>query len=85
MFPSGDFLKRVIHTHIHDISRDGATHFPLTSGILPLSECLDRLANEKYQGYLNFEPSIDRWPGNPDEKRSATLESIKILSAALGE
>ena len=83
MFPGDDFLKRVIHTHIHDISDEGKTHFPLTCGNLDLKGCMNRLLNTGYKGVFNFEPGVDRWPWNADEKRSAMFASIDILASSL--
>jgi sugar phosphate isomerase/epimerase len=82
LFPERDFLNRVIHTHIHDLSEKGTTHFPLTYGKTPLRDCIAFLDEAGYQGYLNFEPGIDRWPGTTAEKREAMLTSIEILNIA---
>ena len=77
--PTDDFIRRVVHTHIHGLSVNGRTHFPLTGENLPLTEYLDPLIKSGYSGILNFEPDIDRWTDAVANKREAFLYSIDIL------
>lgn len=80
--PPGDFLDRTIHTHIHDISPDGKTHWPLTSAIVPLDEYLNLLADHGYRGIFMLEMMPDRFSilGNIKEQ---ILKSIEILSKSI--
>ncbi len=80
--PPDDFLKRVIHTHIHDLSAQKKTHWPLGQGRIPLSEFVDALQGAGYSGVYNLELSLARFAG---EHNPAGMieESIKILESAL--
>lgn len=82
--PPMDFIGSVIHTHIHDLSENGTTHFPLTFGNLLLREYIEPLLNEKYAGCLNLEFGVDRWTNQVDEKREAFIVSIDKLSVISG-
>jgi len=55
LVPPDAFLRRVIHTHIHDLYADGATHAPLTEGRLPLASVLWVLRCAGYGGIINLE------------------------------
>ncbi len=59
--PNKEFLKRVIHTHIHALS-GLKTHFPLDSHDLPLKQFLDGLCFE-YFGLYNLELEYPRFKG----------------------
>ena len=60
--PSEDFLKRVIHTHIHALNDDGRTHFPLTEEFkLPIDVYVKALQEQNYNGVYNLELSFDRF------------------------
>lgn len=62
--PPEDFLRRVIHTHIHALAgaeRDYTTHFPLQLGSLPLKHYLDALRGHGYAGALNLELEAERF------------------------
>ena len=79
--PTKDFINRVAHTHIHGLSENGRTHFPLTGENLPLPAYLAPLLESGYSGILNFEPGVDRWTDAVENKREAFLTSIDILRA----
>lgn len=63
-----EFLKNIIHTHIHDMSPDGKTHWPLTMGTVPLAESMGLLKEHNYTGLyvLEFQPL--RFAGHGDVK-----------------
>lgn len=75
--PSKEFLKRVIHTHIHAYS-EGKTHFPIESVKQPLLNLINALP-PSYYGVYNIE--ID--PKRFEHKLTATkgylisIESLK--------
>lgn len=78
--PTEDFLSRVIHTHIHDLSPDGETHWPLTEGVIPLNDFVSRLKERNYKGTYNMELYPERWHKVRDIQ-SGIFDSISILTA----
>ena len=76
--PPPEFLARVIHTHVHNVSPDGDTHWPLTgecphvrSGISSLEDC-------GYTGIYNLELYPTRWMP-PHDTKGGILRSILHL------
>jgi sugar phosphate isomerase/epimerase len=63
LVPPDAFLRRVIHTHIHDLDADGATHAPLTEGRVALASMLSALRSVGYGGILNLELNSRRQDG----------------------
>ena len=59
--PPQEFLERTIHTHIHDLSATGQTHWPLTRGVVPLEMFVEALENAGYGGVYNLELSPTRF------------------------
>ncbi|MBR3978998.1 MAG: MBL fold metallo-hydrolase [Oscillospiraceae bacterium] len=59
VLPGQEFLKRVIHTHIHALA-GLKTHFPLDTHSLPLKQFLDGLCYE-YFGLYNLELEYPRF------------------------
>ncbi len=41
--PAEDFLRRVVHVHVHDVDDDGLAHYPLLLGSVPFREQLEAL------------------------------------------
>jgi sugar phosphate isomerase/epimerase len=80
--PTEDFLSRVFHTHIHDVSTDGQTHWPLTEGNIPLNDFVSRLKARNYNGTYNMELYPERWHQVHDIQ-SGIFDSISILTAKL--
>jgi sugar phosphate isomerase/epimerase len=76
----GEFLNRVIHTHIHDLGPGYRTHWPLTSGNVPVAEYIQSLAQRRYQGFLNLEINYDRFKTATNAK-----EAIRGSLDKLGE
>ena len=81
LLPSEDFLKNVIHTHIHG-TLDGNTHFPLTEEYeLPIESYVDALGIG-YEGLYNLELEPPRFADRM-EAAPAVLESVRTLTAAV--
>jgi sugar phosphate isomerase/epimerase len=75
--PPSEFLRRVIHVHVHDVAPDGDTHWPLTDNPL-LVHIIRKLVTAGYRGVYNLELSPPRWPPGTDVRAKA-LESIQRL------
>ncbi len=80
--PTQDFLSRVIHTHIHDVSTDGQTHWPLTEGNIPLNDFVSKLKAQNYEGTYNMELYPERWH-RVRNIQAGIFDSISILTANL--
>jgi len=78
LFPSDDFLARVIQTHIHDLGPGGRTHWPFKENKVPLSENIKLLQSFNYRGAYNLELSFDRF-SEEKEITSLVLNSVKKL------
>ena len=77
--PPKEFLKKVIHTHIHSLNSTGKTHFPLTKEfIIPLESYVEALKNVDYEKTLNMELSFDRY-GKNSPVREMIYSSINRL------
>lgn len=82
--PSPDFLKHVVHIHLHDLDAEGVSHYPLVTGRVPFPEQLQALAR------LGSLPSITmeiRWRcaerlGDPWDLLG---QSYHVAAAALAE
>jgi len=77
--PPAAFLDAVTHTHIHDIGPGGDTHWPLTQGVVPVSQYVERLLSAGYEGILNLELSEERYAGqvDPAEGLRASIERLR--------
>jgi len=80
--PPERFLDNVIHTHIHDISPGGETHWPLTESVVPLTDFVSSLKAKNYAGTYNLELRPERWQHVIDAK-TGIFESISILTDQL--
>lgn len=78
--PPVDFLRRVIHVHIHEY--DGQTHRPLTGGAAPLREYLGFLVAAGYDGVYNLELEPHRARRGFD---TDLADSVRILHDTLQE
>ncbi len=76
--PPGEFIGRVIHTHIHDLGHNGQTHWPLRTGSLPLDFYMKKLYSIHYTGFHTLELYPERFINVIDAKKTM-LESISIL------
>jgi len=80
--PPDKFLDNVIHTHIHDLSPGGETHWPLTERVVPLADFIFSLKEKNYAGTYNLELRPERWQHVIDPK-TGIFESISILKDKL--
>jgi len=78
---STNLINRTIHTHLHDLSIDGVTHFPFSkASTLPLNSYVEELKAVDYKGILNIELSLDRLPENDIVKNiNYTIDRVKYL------
>lgn len=60
--PPPSFLKKVIHTHIHDINDTGDTHWPLCEENVPVARFCRLLHQAGYRGIYNLEFEPIRYP-----------------------
>ncbi len=82
ILPPKEFLRRVIHTHIHALSAEKSTHFPLIEGnILPLKKYLEALGHG-YFGAYNIEIEHRRFK-ELYTGEEAWLESVKAVNDAM--
>ena len=81
--PPAEFVARVIHTHIHDLSPDGDTHWALREVCPHLMAGIGRLEACGYTGIFNLELYPDRW--QPEENvPDAIFRSIERLREISG-
>lgn len=78
--PQEEFLRGIIHTHIHDIGPDGSTHWPLVIGTVPLEEYMSQLYQRGYDGLYIIELQPQRFAHYGDIKK-LVLKSIDILES----
>ena len=76
--PPDDFLRRVIHAHVHDF--DDTTHQPLTRGNVPVARWAGFLELRDYDGIYNLELNTGRYE---DDIRSSFEQSVRILREAV--
>jgi sugar phosphate isomerase/epimerase len=80
---SEKFVSRVIHTHIHGVSKDDKTHCILSPDNLPLNDYLKQLKTAGYEGIFNLEINPQRMIEKKDIL-PALENSINCLLKALG-
>ena len=78
--PPPEFVARVIHTHIHDLSPEGKTHWALRDSCPHLEAGVACLETHGYAGIYNLELYPNRWKPKENVK-SALLRSVKRLQA----
>lgn len=78
--PPPEFVNRVIHTHIHDISPAGDTHQALRAPASYLEACIGCLKSNDYTGIYNLELYPDRWEPDVD-----VMKAIFFSVERLGE
>ena len=76
--PPETFLRRVIHTHIHDLSPEDITHWPLCEGVVPLARNCELLHDAGYQGVYNLELDPPRYP-DYENLGDALYDSVTTL------
>jgi sugar phosphate isomerase/epimerase len=72
------FLRRVIHTHIHDLSPEYQTHWPLLYGNVPVGKYLKLLAQGHFKGILNLELIYDRFYTTINAKQAIDASLAKL-------
>ena len=82
--PPKAFLEHTIHTHIHDLSDTGQTHWPLTRGVVPLETFAEALVSIGYGGVYNLELSPTRF-GRAKGVREGVDGSIDRLTRVLDQ
>lgn len=79
--PSKEFLRRVIHTHIHALN-GFKTHFPLGEYNMPLKDIFEKLSHN-YFGIYNIELNFTRVMDVGFDVEKALLCSVDALKQAL--
>lgn len=60
--PVEEFIKRTVHTHIHGLSQQRTTHFPMKPDeSLPLETYIHSLQKTGYSGVYNLELDFQRF------------------------
>jgi len=80
--PPESFLRKVIHTHIHDLSPEDKTHWPLCEGVVPLARNCELLQSVGYDGVYNLELDPPRYPDYTNLS-DALYDSVTILKDVL--
>ncbi len=80
--PSEEFLKRVVHTHIHGLVNN-TTHFDLDETNLPLEKYLTAV-DKYFSGVYNLELTPGNWAAHKDVY-SGIESSIKLLKLRVAE
>jgi sugar phosphate isomerase/epimerase len=81
-FPPPEFLKKVIHCHVHDC-RDEKTHLPLGMGAVPIEQNIRQLKQFHYDGILNLELLPHRI-ADPERFLDHVEKSVKIIRNSIG-
>lgn len=81
--PPGEFLSRVIHAHVHDLGPEGATHWPLGSGRVPLRDCASALQRAGYRGVYCLELSPEKFY-RAVKLENVVLENLRLLAETVG-
>jgi len=79
IIPPKEFLESIIHTHIHGLSENGQTHWPLKRDNLPLKEYLYQLSAIDYKGVYNLELGLKRWRMKMNIKNGIS-QSLNLLA-----
>jgi sugar phosphate isomerase/epimerase len=82
-YPPEDFLKSVVHTHIHGVTNN-TTHFPLYEENLPLKSYCQVLADMGYRGVYNLELDFPRFHQQYDSLM-ALRDSIRVLQKTISD
>lgn len=80
--PPPEFLRKVIHTHVHGLSPDGDTHWPLTKDSSNVESGVIQLKSFGYRSICNLELYPMRW-GAEKTVRDEILGSILCLRKIL--
>lgn len=81
-FPPHEFLKKVIHCHVHDC-HDQKTHLPLGMGEVPVEKNMKLLLQNNYNGILNLELAPHRID-KPSKLLDYIEKSVQIIQEWIG-
>jgi sugar phosphate isomerase/epimerase len=81
--PPDEFVEKVIHTHVHGLSTDADTHWPVTESSSHIAAGVRRLRSVGYDGTYNLELYPTRWEPGPDAARRGILDSVRCLREIL--
>jgi sugar phosphate isomerase/epimerase len=82
--PPAEFTAKVNHTHVHNLSPEGDTHWPLTDSCPDLASGISRLEARGYTGIYNLELYPTRWVAQQDAK-DGMLRSVICLRKILNQ
>jgi sugar phosphate isomerase/epimerase len=72
--PPAEFLSNVYHTHIHGLSTEGQTHWPLSEDCGYLVSDISRLDSYGFDGVYNLELYPTRWAAQQDVRDSIRID-----------
>lgn len=81
-FPPPEFLKKVIHCHVHDCM-DQKTHLPLGEGEVPIEKNIQLLLQNNFDGILNLELAPHRID-DPAKLLNYIEQSVQIIRSYIG-
>lgn len=79
LLPPEGFVAAATHTHIHDLGPTGATHWPFSEMAVPLSNYVNLLLSQGYEGTLNLELGFDRFEGVENKIELLELSIDKLI------
>lgn len=83
LMPSVDFLRHVVHTHIHIVGDNDRTHAYFTHESKYIADCINLLKNANYAGIYNLELYPERWGESPALSRTNLEETVEALRGFL--
>lgn len=81
-FPPPEFLKKVIHCHVHDCQEE-KTHIPLGMGAVPIEQNIELLRQNDYDGILNLE-LVSHRVDDPASFLDYVAQSVQIIRHCIG-
>lgn len=81
-FPPPEFLKKVIHCHVHDCLEE-KTHIPLGMGAVPIEQNIELLRQNDYDGILNLE-LVSHRVDDPQRFLNYIEQSVHIIRNCIG-
>lgn len=76
-FPPEEFLKKVVHCHVHDC-RAQKTHLPLGFGRIPIEEYIQLLKKSGFSGILNLE-IVPHKINDPENFMKYIEDNVKMI------
>lgn len=81
---SDDFIRRVVHVHLHDIDHQGTDHAPLIYGNVGYEGYLQWLARRHYQGVVVLELNFDQMKRAGDPTEMLRISAQRARQAWMG-